>query len=72
MFPNPASDFVEIPNHNLEKRNIAIYNLNGEMVLRFINSNIQRINTSKLPEGGYIIHTSDSKGQQFGRFIKVK
>ncbi|MBP7644820.1 MAG: SBBP repeat-containing protein [Saprospiraceae bacterium] len=72
VFPNPASDFVEIPNHNLEKRNIAIYNLNGEMVLRFINSDIQRINTSKLLEGEYIIHTSDSKGQQFGRFIKVK
>lgn len=57
LYPNPASDFIEIYSSNEDKiDSIHIFDLNGKLVMNlswYNNSN--RIDISKLNQGTYIV-----------------
>ena len=56
IFPNPASDYIEITNYQLPITNISIYNMLGEEVFKQnINSNQNKIkiDVSSFTQGIY-------------------
>ena len=60
VFPNPASNYIQISNE--AGANISIYNLAGQEVLSStITSNCENINVSSLCEGMYIVRISNGK-----------
>jgi hypothetical protein len=71
VFPNPTSSIIQIPNFNNEKRNIAVYNSCGDMVRRYMFTEVTEFDLSRLPNGQYYI-VSDIDGKiSLGKVIKV-
>jgi hypothetical protein len=75
MFPNPASDYINIkidPGLNLNNKSLSVFNSMGEMVMGIpmIRSNQMKINTSRLSCGMYFICVTDNnKIITAGKFI---
>ena len=56
LYPNPCNNSLNIVNYASEIDNITIFNLNGQEVLnKDFNTNLIKINTSKLEKGLYIV-----------------
>jgi len=56
LYPNPASNVLNIVSYNVEIEKINIYNLNGQLVLnKDVNNNQKTINISSLESGIYIV-----------------
>lgn len=73
VFPNPASDYINIEFQNHQKNELSIYNLNGQMVLsQSIPGNaLTKIDLSLLPNGMYIgVIINDLTTQNFKLIIQ--
>ena len=56
VYPNPSVDFIRIENAPVEETNVAIYSVNGTIILqKTISSSDNEINVSQLQAGLYII-----------------
>jgi len=53
IFPNPASDFIEIQSENITADRVKLINVNGQVVLN--TSQIHIINTNQIPSGTYFL-----------------
>lgn len=62
IFPNPASDYIELTD-NEKIGKIVVFNLVGKEMKRFDASNGQRYNISELPKGMYLVQLLDKSGQ---------
>jgi len=71
IFPNPTTDYIEISNGHQSKRTMSIYDLNGALVFRYINTNQIRFDIRNLKAGLYFLHSIDNKVESFGKFIKI-
>lgn len=67
IYPNPATDYINIINvkHQIEK--VVIFDLSGKQM---ISDNKQRINVSKLPSGVYLLSVKTENGLKNFKFIK--
>ena len=67
IYPNPATDFINILNvkHKIEK--VAIFDLTGKQMMSDTN---QKINVSKLPSGVYLLSVKTETGFKNFKFIK--
>jgi len=67
IYPNPATDFINIINvkHQIEK--VAIFDLTGKQM---ISDTKQKINVSSLPSGVYILSVKTEAGFKNFKFIK--
>lgn len=54
VYPNPATDFVNIQNSEVAIQKVEVYNMNGQLVLSQKN-NLERIQVSKLQSGIYLM-----------------
>jgi hypothetical protein len=71
-FPNPTSDIIEIPNPLAKQRNVAIFDANGAMVLRHVNTSQSQFNIRNLPSGIYYILLDENGVISPGKFLKVE
>lgn len=67
IYPNPATDFINILNvkHKIEK--VAIFDLTGKQM---ITETKQKINVSSLPSGVYLLSVKTETGIKNFKFIK--
>lgn len=67
IYPNPASEYVNIINlkYNIEK--VVIFDLSGKQML---SDSKQRVNVSKLPSGVYLLSVKTDAGIKNFKFIK--
>lgn len=67
IYPNPATDFINIYNvkHQIEK--VAVFDLSGKLML---SDNKQKINVSRLPSGVYLLSVKTEVGFKNFKFIK--
>lgn len=67
IYPNPATDFVNILNvrHQIEK--VLIFDLSGKQML---SDSKQKINVSRLPSGVYMLSVKTEAGIRNFKFIK--
>lgn len=70
FYPNPAHDFIYFKN---EKANtaISIYNLSGQLILKEILQDDQKIDLSSLPSGQYYVMWTSNHMLQKEKLIKV-
>ncbi|MDC0176743.1 T9SS type A sorting domain-containing protein [Polaribacter sp.] len=59
-YPNPAKDFIQVSSTR-EITGIAMYNLIGKKVVNFSSVNNNRIDTSKLAKGIYVLKVSSNE-----------
>ncbi len=69
IYPNPATNQIEVVSHNLDIKNISIIDVTGKIILENKDSN-QKINISNLSKGLYFIKIQSDKGESVQRFIK--
>ncbi|MDG1804315.1 T9SS type A sorting domain-containing protein [Flavicella sp.] len=55
IYPNPASEIIEIKLNDLREEDIKIYTVLGQDLTHFTSYNSNRLNISKLPKGHYIL-----------------
>lgn len=55
IYPNPASEIIEIKVNDLREEDVKIYTILGQDLTHFTSYNINRLNISKLPKGYYIL-----------------
>jgi hypothetical protein len=67
IYPNPVKDVLTISSDNLIEQ-IAIYNIQGQLVLE--NKNTNEINTSSLPIGQYVLKASSNGIKSTKKFVK--
>lgn len=66
FFPNPASDMINVTNHNSDT--FTIYNVQG-ILIKQGNLNYDQINISELNPGMYVVKLDNQK--EISRFIKI-
>ena len=71
VFPNPAGDYIEIPNPLARKRNITIFDVNGAEVIKFLNTDIMMFNISSLPVGNYFLEVEYDGKKEVVKLLKV-
>ena len=73
IYPNPASDFIQLIFNNTENsfKEISVLGSTGKTV-KLIHSNKQelKVDVSELPKGLYFIGVQDGKSTYFQKFIK--
>ncbi|MFK5855930.1 MAG: YCF48-related protein [Bacteroidota bacterium] len=74
VFPNPASDEIEVKLHDKSDKinDIKVFNLQGKLVYHFENileNNTFSFNVSKMVSGAYVIHISSSNGENLVKFV---
>lgn len=69
LFPNPASQFINILNTNGSIKEIAIYSISGQKILQPSKNN-STLDVSGLTSGAYLIKIATDEGVTFKRFIK--
>lgn len=67
VYPNPARDFIKIANNSKENQILAIYSIDGRMLVKQNYSGNETIDISSLKEGLYILKLN---GQTF-KFSKL-
>jgi hypothetical protein len=73
LFPNPASDLLNIEVENFEQKSISLLDLNGRILIQQnINTKSSILNLTELPAGVYFIQLRDEEKGQFltKKFIK--
>lgn len=68
LYPNPASDFVQVllPDESLQLAAIKIYNAMGQIVKQInVSSNSEKIPVSNLYEGVYVLQAQTSNDLEF-------
>ncbi len=70
IFPNPATNIINIEVENVLELEVTIYDLTGKLILKTVNQS--RINISSLAQGVYLLKITDlgSKRQLTERIIK--
>jgi len=68
LYPNPASNMLNIDSNNSKVSKVEIYTITGKKVLSIKNTNT--INVQALPSGVYTIRISDGVRQTNRKFIK--
>ena len=73
IYPNPASNIINIKSDLTEKQTISFYDLQGRLMFEksAINNN-SAIDISTLPVGTYIVLLTDQKQRLVQRFIKIQ
>lgn len=69
IYPNPATDFINIQGENLFNSSIAILDLQGKEIYKSVIT-CDKIDISNLPKGIYMIKVSDNKHHSITKFIK--
>ncbi len=74
VFPNPASNNIEIKLHNKYAKigDIRIFDMQGKLVMHFSGlskSNTFKFNVSELISGTYIANVTSSKGESLVKFV---
>lgn len=67
VYPNPATDFINIRTTKLDIEKVFIFDLSGKLVLT---ENSKRISISHLPSATYVISIKTSSGLKSFKFIK--
>ena len=62
IFPNPASDYIELTQNDKVSK-VVVFNLVGKEMRRFDAGDGQRHNISDLPKGLYLVQLLDKAGQ---------
>ncbi len=69
VFPNPASDFINV--HGLHEGLVKIYNMQGQCVLsQTLNTN-GNLDVQALPKGNYILELNENGQRNITKFIKL-
>ena len=68
IYPNPAHDFLHIKLNRSEIKEISIYNLSGQRILR---TNSESVNIYQLKQGIYLLKIIDESGR-VGNFKFIK
>ncbi|MBK9257662.1 MAG: SBBP repeat-containing protein [Saprospiraceae bacterium] len=71
VFPNPTTSHIQIPNPNLDKRNIIIYNAMGEMQRRYLFTAETDFDISSLPNGPYYLISENGNFKSVAKIIKI-
>ena len=69
MFPNPAQNFLNIYNNDINIRKVTILTPNGQELLA-VSQNFQRIDVNDLKKGLYIVKIETDKGIYVKKMIK--
>ncbi|MBK9257661.1 MAG: SBBP repeat-containing protein [Saprospiraceae bacterium] len=72
VFPNPTTSHIQIPNPNLDKRNITIYNAMGEMQRRYLFITETDFDLYSLPNGPYYITVENNGITSVVKVLKVE
>jgi len=74
IFPNPASDFINIRFPEPGNSEILLSDINGKQIAYFSdkNVNLQKINIQNLPKGSYLLIIKNSKLMQVKIFKLIK
>lgn len=73
IFPNPASEYLNIRTGSIENLNIDIFDLAGNLVLKkSITPQTTQINISSLQTGIYMLKLSSKSKIGYQRFVKAK
>ena len=67
VYPNPATDFINIKSMKIDIEKVFIHDLSGKMVY---SGNERRISVSHLPSSTYVISIKTSDGVKSFKFIK--
>lgn len=67
IYPNPASDHINIVSINHQIQKVAIFDLTGKQM---ISDTKEKINVSKLPSGVYVLSVKTKEGIKNFKFIK--
>jgi hypothetical protein len=71
VFPNPATDFIQIQSTGFEKGIIEIFDLSGRLVNRILDAATEQpVNVSNLDNGMYLIKFHDGASIATAGFIK--
>jgi Secretion system C-terminal sorting domain len=62
VYPNPATEFIQVRDQSATAGNIAIFNLTGRKVRSFEYSEGQQYLVADLPKGMYLVQISDRAG----------
>ncbi len=57
IYPNPASDFIQIDGNNLKKEDITIFNLLGQDLTNSTSYENHKLDITKIPTGYYFLKT---------------
>lgn len=68
VYPNPATDFINIKTNKLDIEKVFIFDLSGKLIMT---ENSKTINISHLPSATYIISIKNSDGLKSFKFIKL-
>ena len=71
IFPNPATQYINItvPNNDVDIQQIEILNMNGQLIIK--ECNVEQINISTLKNGIYIIKITDFEDRMaYFKFVK--
>lgn len=75
-YPNPAESFinVELKSEYAKNASVQLYNLMGEklMELTDLKTNLQKIDVTKLPAGGYFIQYNSGNGSSAKKIFKTQ
>ncbi len=66
LYPNPASDYFEIHWEDQHTFDLSLFDLTGRLLLQKTVRNTERISTSMLEKGIYILRLHNSKGEISG------
>lgn len=67
VYPNPATDFINIKTTKLDIEKVFIFDLSGQLL---VSEKSRRINISHLPSATYVISIKTSDGLKSFKFIK--
>ena len=72
LYPNPASEKVQISNESGNALKVVIYNILGDpMITKNIKNNDNYIDVTNLRVGVYIVHFIDGKRTTTKRLVKI-
>jgi len=72
IYPNPASDIINIQVENGDATNIEIYDMQGKIVLQdLLNGNNTSLNVSSLTNGLYILSLKNEQNQTVQKKISI-
>jgi hypothetical protein len=66
IFPNPATEIIQITTNTLVNKKASIYNLNGKLLIESNFLDQTQLNTSTLTSGVYLLKIQDKKGNLLG------
>ena len=62
VFPNPATEFIQVQDQSSSAATVDIYNLVGKKLRSFEYADGQQYWVSDLPKGMYLIQVTDRRG----------